>query len=444
MSTDPLLIRGALVDGVRLDCRAADGRIVALAPGLTTDPGDRILEARGGALLPGLQDHHVHVLAAAATRVSLDLAGGPLPTPIEGSDAADAADRGWLRVVGLGDDDVTRADLDAVWPSRPVRAQHRSGALWVLNSAATAELTEHLTDEERRTGRLWRERGRVAGAAERLTLVAQLAHLGRELAGWGVTGLTDATPDLDAATLEFVRSSVPQRVWSLGAVATDLPRKVVVTDHDDDTWERLRTGVLAARDEGRAVALHAVSRTALALAVAVLGEVGVVPGDRVEHAAVCDDATADRLAELGVVVVTQPSIPARRGRALLEAVDPEDRPWLWRMGGLRARGVDVVLSSDAPYGDPNPWTSIALSSGGLPEAGSPWLADETWDARSALGSYLTAPALPAGPERRVGVGAPADLCLLDGPLDEVLARVAGGGTTAPVRATVIGGRLVAQ
>lgn len=442
MSTDPLLIRGAIVDGARLDCRVGEGVVAALGVDLSPLPGERVVEAAGGALLPGLHDHHVHLLAAAAARVSLDLRGGPLPPPDQHSTGG--AGDGWLRVVGLGDDDATRHDVDAVWRSRPVRVQHRSGALWILSTAAIDELGTNFSDEERRTGRLWRERGRVAGALDQLTLAPELASLGGELAGWGVTGVTDATPDLDLDALAVLRAALPQSVWSLGAVATDLPRKVVVTDHDDDTWGRLRAAVLAARAERRPVALHAVSRTALALVIAVLDEVGVVPGDRVEHAAVCDDLAADRLAGLGVVVVTQPSIPARRGRALLDAVDPEDRPWLWRAGGLRARGVDVVLSSDAPYGDANPWVSIALAAGGLPEAESPWLTDQTYDARAALGSYLTDPARPAGPERRVEVGAPADLCLLDGPLDDVLARVVGRRTDAPVRATVVAGRLVAQ
>src|SRR5439155_480481 len=44
----------------------------------------------------------------------------------------------WLRAVGWAghEHDLDRDVLDAVVPDRPVRVQHRSGALWVLNSAA--------------------------------------------------------------------------------------------------------------------------------------------------------------------------------------------------------------------------------------------------------------------------------------------------------------------
>ncbi|WP_435769647.1 amidohydrolase family protein [Nocardioides sp. SYSU DS0651] len=442
---DPLLLRGALLDGRLVDCRLADGVVAELAPRLEPHPGEPVLEAGGGALLPGLHDHHVHVLAAAAARASLDLRGGPLPAAdasLGGPAAAD--DGGWLRVVGLGDDDATRADLDAVWPGRPVRAQHRSGALWVLSSAAIEELGDHLTEEERRTGRVWRERGRWEGALAALDLTAQLTEVGTAYARWGVTGLTDATPDLEPSALATVRAAVPQRVCSLGPGVRALPRKVLVTDHDDDAWPRLRAGVAAARAEGRPVALHAVSATALALVLAVLDEVGVVPGDRVEHAAVCDDRTADRLAELGLVVVTQPSVAARRGAAMLEEAEPAERPWLWRVRGLVERGVPVVLSSDAPYGDPDPWTTIRLAASAGPGPGSPWLGDESIDPGVALRSYLTSPADPAGAVRRVEPGAPADLCLLDSPLSEVLDRVVAGATESPVRATFVGGARVDQ
>nr|WP_242679887.1 amidohydrolase family protein [Nocardioides sp. IC4_145] len=277
-----------------------------------------------------------------------------------------------------------------------------------------------------------------------MSLGSELAEIGRELGTWGVTGLTDATPDLDGPALDAIRASLPQRVWSLGPGRTHLPRKVVVADHDRNTWDRVHAGVAAARAAGRPVALHAVTRTGLALALAVLEEFGVVRGDRIEHAAVCDDRAADRMAELGLVVVTQPSIAARRGAAMVEEVEPEDRPWLWRLRGLVERGVDVVLSSDAPYGDANPWTSVRLAAVGASGRGSPWVSDQTIEARAALGCYLTAPGDPAGPERSVEVDAPADLCLLDSPLEEALARVVDGRTDAPVRATFIGGVRVGQ
>lgn len=442
-----VLVRGVTLDGARLDCRVVAGVVAELAPDLVPGPEEEVVDGLGGALLPGLHDHHVHAFAAAAAAGSLDLRGGPLPSP--GPGGATASGRAWVRAVGLGDDDATSIDLDRVWPDRPVRVQHRSGALWVLNSRAIDLLGAVLEPAERADGRVWRADARLGEALGRLDpwgVEDDLGSWGEELAARGVTGLTDATVGLEATGLAVVREHVPQRVVSLGAEDDGLPVKVVAGDHGTDegvdSWSDLVAAVHAARDRGRPVAVHAVSATALAMVLAVLDDVGVVPGDRVEHAAVCDDAAADRLAELGVTVVTQPSIAARRGRAMLEASEPEDRPWLWRIAGLRARGVRVVLSSDAPYGDPDPWATIRLAVSGLTTDRSPWVHDQTIPAREALASYLTRPEDPAGPVRTVHPGTTADLCVLDAPLDVVLDRVVGGDTDSPVRLTVVDGQVV--
>lgn len=446
-SSRGLLLRDVTLDGARLDCRIVDGVVAELALGLTPRAGERVIEAAGGALLPGLHDHHVHALAAAAAAGSIDLRGGGLPRP--GRAPAPARHGSWVRAIGLEEDDVTATDLDQVWPDRPARVQHRSGALWVLNSRAVALLGDVLAPAERIDGRVWRGDARLAEALDVLDprgVEEDLRPWGERLAAAGVTGLTDATVGLSASGLDLVRAHVPQRVVSLGAEDDGLPIKVVAADHgpvaDRDPWTELGAAVREARNRGRPVAVHAVSATSLAMVLAVLGEVGVAPGDRVEHAAVCDDDAADRLADLGVTVVTQPSIAARRGRAMLDASEPEDRPWLWRVAGLRDRGVPVVLSSDAPYGDPDPWATVRLAATGLPPDRSPWLHDQTIPARDALRCYLTRPEDPAGPVRTVHPGATADLCVLDGPLDVVLDRVVGGDPGSPVALTVVDGRVV--
>ncbi|NYG59546.1 putative amidohydrolase YtcJ [Nocardioides daedukensis] len=352
-----------------------------------------------------------------------------------------------MRAVGLGDDDVTAADLDLVWPDRPVRVQHRSGALWVLNTRAIELVGEVLDPAERVDGRVWRGGARLSHALQShdpRDIDDELRAWGLRLAAWGVTGLTDASVGLSSEALQRIRSAVPQRVLSLGAEDDGLPVKIIATDHSDDMWDGLLAAMREARGRGRAVAIHAVSAPALALVLAALEEIGVVTGDRIEHAAVCDDASADRVAELGLTVVTQPSIAARRGRTMVEASEPADRPWLWRIRGLVDRGVKVVLSSDAPYGDANPWVTVRLASAGLPADRSPWVVDQTIGPSAALASFLTDPEDPAGPARSVRVGGVADLCVLDGPLPEAVDRVVRGATVSPVVLTMIAGQVVSR
>lgn len=70
----------------------------------------------------------------------------------------------------------------------PVRIQHRSGALWILNSAALGRvgLAEHPDGRLRSDDRGWSD-----ALARRET---DLAELSRRITATGVTGVTDATP----------------------------------------------------------------------------------------------------------------------------------------------------------------------------------------------------------------------------------------------------------
>ena len=66
-----MLIRGAELAGRFADVRLADGHIAAIAPHLAGIVGEATIDAGGGALLPGLHDHHIHLNATAAAMASL-------------------------------------------------------------------------------------------------------------------------------------------------------------------------------------------------------------------------------------------------------------------------------------------------------------------------------------------------------------------------------------
>lgn len=422
-----MIVVDADLDGRRRACRVVDGRIAEIAPVLAPVPGERVLDARGGALLPGLIDHHLHLFALAAARTSLDLAG------VEDlSTVAVPPGEGWLRAVGASRE-WSPAQLDDHFGPRPVRVQHRSGALWMLSSTAIDLLGAGLTAQERASGRVWRDDRRLrallgtAGAE----LVPDLPALGAHLARLGITRLVDATPDLDEASLATLRAGLPQRVESLsGDVRADgLPVKIVVPDHDLPDLPGLVRAVRRAREAGRPVAVHAVTAVALALVVAALDEVGVVAGDRIEHAAVCDDRAADRLAEAGLTVVTQPSLWRRRAAEFRAETPPAEHPMLWRHASLLSAGVPVAVSSDAPYGEADPWATV--------RAAATRDDVERVPVAEALRTMLTSAPDPAGAPRRVVPGAPAELVVLDRPLAAALDALAADRSPAVV-ATVIG------
>src|SRR5207302_3851661 len=172
---------------------------------------------------------------------------------------------------------------------------------------------------------------------------------------------------------------------------------------------------------GRSVAVHCVTRVALVLALAAWETAGVAPGDRVEHGAVVPPDLALRLAELGLTVVTQPGFVRARGDSYLVEVAAEDRPWLYPCASLLAAGVAVGGSTDAPFGDPDPWRSIAAAVDRRTAAGAVLGEGERLTPERALALFLSPLDDSGGPPRRVAPGAAADLCLLDRPLAQALA-----------------------
>ncbi len=436
-----------------MSVRIRGDRIAAVGPDLSRAFGERVVDAGGGMLLPGLHDHHIHLLAVAAADGSV-CCGPPAVRNREelaaalraAAAAATVQPGGWVRGIGYHDSvagALTRADLDAMIADVPVRVQHRSGALWMLNSAAVAAvgLDDHAGappgagrgPDGRPDGRLFRLDGWLR---ERLppSPAPDLTTVGRGLAGFGVTGVTDATAgtgpaEVDLLTAAVTRGDLPQRLTVTGGpelAAPAHPRlrlgpvKIVIDDGAPVEFDELVALVRRARAAGRAVAVHCVTRAALVLTIAVLeaadDEPGVAhPGDRIEHGAVIPPDLLDQLVERELTVVTQPHFIAERGEEYLREVDPVDLPWLYRCAGLRRAGVAVAGGTDAPFGDLDPWSSMRAAVARRTTAGSPIGLDEAVDAATALALYLGDPARPGGPSRRIVPGAPADLCLLAAP-----------------------------
>ena len=451
--------------GRTLDVRVVGERIAELGVGLPVADGEQVLDADGGALLPGLHDAHVHLLALAAVRRSV-LCGPPDVRDRAGLAAAlagaspDAA--GWVRGVGYVESvagDLDRELLDELHRDRPVRVQHRSGALWVVNTAGAVRLGLDRSDhpgvdrspDGTPTGRLWRAddwlRSRLPTPSPPL-----LAPLGHQLAGMGITSVCDATPDLDDAAVRALATAatsgaLPQRLELLGApLGADLqaglragPYKIVIADSALPALDELVERVRRAHDAGRAVAFHCVTREALVLLLAALETTGGRPGDRVEHAALVPAELIPELARHGLRVVTQPGFLAHRGDDYLRDVPIVEHGDLYRCRSLVDGGVRLALSSDAPYGPLDPWAVIAAAAERHTPSGAVAGAAERLPAARALDAYLSAPGDPGGPPRRVRPGALADLVLLDRPMAAQLAAP----TPDTVRTVLVGGRPVA-
>lgn len=439
-----MLITGAqLLDGSRADVRVED--TITEVGALRPRSGEDVLDARGGTLIPGLHDHHVHLRAAAAALGSVHV-GPPEVRTADGMRAVlqRAARRpdGWIRAVGYHDSvagPLDRDVLDQLSPRTPVRVQHRSGALWILNSAAL----ESIGAADHADGRLFRQ-----DAALARTEPPSFGELSARLAAYGVTAVTDATPgyghhDVEGFTRARRSGELRQRLHCMavaGTGATEMvsigPAKMILDDPGLDL-EALTDWVIGNHVAGHPVAVHAVTDAQLVVTIAALRTAGVLAGDRIEHAAVVPpDCIAD-LADLGITVVTQPNFVAERGDQYLAEVPVSQHDQLWRVATLAGAGVPVALSTDVPFGAGDPWAAMRAAVHRRTPSGAVLAAAERISPATALRGFLGRPDRPAVP-RRIAPGEPGDLCLLSAPPETVLAEL----DAALVTATVIDGELV--
>lgn len=456
-----MLIRNATVFGSDCtDVRWYGDRIVECGTGLRPIPGEDDIDARGGWLLPGFHDHHIHLRALAAQQDSVP-AGPPhvhtaadFAAALRRADSELPPDR-WLRVVGYHESvagALDRSVLDHLVSARPIRVQHRTGALWTLNSAAcTAVGLEDCPLEGverdgtgRPTGRLWRMDSwlgtRVPATDYDLGAISSAA------AAAGITGYTDATPDLTQSDIDdfaqlVADSTIRQRLRCMappGIAAPEVGRFSVGATKflfDDTTLPDLgdfADRIRATHAEGRPVAVHCVTRVQLALTMAALDTAGVAPGDRIEHGALISPDIMAWLRDRGVTVVTQPHFPVERAQQYAAEIAAVDRPDLWRLGSLLNAGVPLAAGTDAPFGDPDPWRVVRAAAGPRPGSDS----TEELSLIQAISLFLGRAGHPAV-ARTVAPGSAADLVLL---------RVSPPEIDLPdrslVAATIVGGRPV--
>lgn len=417
------------------------------------------LDGAGAQLFPGLIDHHVHLLATAARMRSLDLHGLTTQAELVSALRAHAETlpvSAWVRAVNYDERAAGLPDADqlADWlPHHKLRMQDRTGALWLLNRQALADLGQGpfpsgvaVSADGRPSGVIRREDGWLRSHLPQET--PDLSALSRQGAAWGLTGFTDAGAGNgaeEARLLSDARQSgaLLQRLCLMGT--EDLPEsvafargplKLLYDDANlpdlDDFVARIRT----ARAQGRAVAAHCVTVAELALFLAALDAAGGGRwGDRVEHGGLIPADFIPELRRHRLTVVTQPDFIRTRGDRYRAEIDRVEWPDLYRLGSLARAGVAISVGSDAPYGSCNPWEAIRSGMNRTTKAGNSLGSGEALPPQPLLAMFGGTFQHPSQ-LRTLDPGQTADLVLLDEDWAEQLRDEAA----VPVKGTWIDGR----
>lgn len=456
-----LLIRHAEVQGdAGVDVRCIDAEVTEIAARLTDKPGETVIDARGGALLPGLHDHHIHLFALAAARQSVHC-GPPAVTDIEGLSKLLRQQKGsgWIRGIGYHESVagmLQLSQLDAIVPSRPLRIQHRSGKMWFVNSVAAEilRLDQHrfldgveCDANDSPTGRLFRM-DRWLQQQLRQEVLPDIRSTSKMLATFGVTGFTDATSTNSAVTqalyLQLIEDrQLLQRVRLMGdetltrSAHPQLQRgavKILLDEFILPQFHQLKLQITAAHRQQRSVAIHCVTAAELVFALSACKDCGPIEGDRIEHASITTDDCIPLMQQSGVTVVTQPGLIAERGDQYLLDIDESQHDSLYRCRAFLLAGVPLGAGTDAPFGNPDPWLSMTAAVNRLTTAGKLLGATERLTPEQALRLFTSSADDPGGPARTISVGCTADFCLLDRPWQQARTRLQREDVLAAIRA----------
>ena len=431
-----LLQRASPAPDTEVDIAVRDGRVVDLED--LDEPIEHVVDLEGRPTLPGLVDHHVHLMSQAAAWDSVDcspdtlLAEGGLAAVLR--EARLRRPDGWIR--GIGYDLATSGSLDRLLLDElgvgPVRIQDRTGMYWVLDSPGLERVLPTAPSEwppgifvdgaRRPTGVLYRLDGWLR---DRLpTRVPDLARVGAWLAERGVVAVTDATVTNGAEDLKILsQAGLPQRVTAMTS-SPDVPAvegvqlgpvKIVLDERQLPSSVELWTRITEAHARGRSVAVHCLDSASVVLAVSC----GLDERDRVEHASLVGVDVVGLLARSGVRVVVQPGLVYTRGDRFLQEIEPSEEVDLYRLASFLAAGITVRLSSDAPYGPLDPWITVAAAVGRRTVSGRKLNQAEGVELETALALFTSGDHRRAPARARVQPDSPADLIVLDGDWDSL-------------------------
>ncbi|MFE1644980.1 amidohydrolase [Microbacterium sp. P01] len=467
-----------------VDVIIANGRVADLAPRGNLTARGEVLEAGGAWLIPGLWDHHVHVMqwalvaeredvgvARSAAHAAQIMAAAPALADGRriGTGFRDALwpDSPTLEILDAATGEVPtyliNADVHSVWLNSAAlrREGHHPDTTGVLREESAFEISRRLNDVDQQHGddhvrrmtqdaaargvvglidfdMAWNEGSwarRLAGGfdSQRVEFGIYPEHLERAVA----EGLRSGDR-VRGATTDLVRVG-PLKVITDGSLGT----RTAACSHSYPgdplnhglltvSPERLVELMTTATAAGLSCAVHAIGDVANSHALDAFARTGA--WGTIEHAQLVAHADIPRFARLGVAASVQPE-HAVDDRDLTDTIWAAQTALPFPLRALADAGADLHFGSDAPVSPLDPWAGIAAAVFRTRGARQAWHPEQEVDVSTALAASMY-----GGSATRAAIepGAPADLVLCgDDPVlaDEVAMR------GMPVLATLLGGRL---
>lgn len=466
-----------------VDLVIADGVIADIAPTGNLRPTGVVVDGEGGWLLPGLWDHHVHVLqwALVAERVPL----GEVASARDAASIMAFAPESDGRRVGVG-------FRDGLWPDEPslalLDAATGDGAtylvnadvhsVWMNSAAFRREGFEPVASGMLREEDAF-EISRRLNAMEPDRADDAVERMARAAAARGIVGLVDLDmtwndepwqrrvargfdtlrvsygtypQHLDRAIAEGLRTGDRVRgaahdlvrVGPLKAITDgSLGTRTAACAHHypgeignhglltvpPDALVDMMTRATAA---GLECAIHAIGDVANAHALDAYARTGAV--GTIEHAQLVAHADIPRFARLGVAASVQPE-HALDDRDMTDAIWAEQSAQPYPLRALIDSGANVRFGSDAPVASLDPWAAMASAVFRTRDGRDAWHPHQRIDIDTAIAASTaggsTAPA-------QISPGALADLVIVG---DDPHAADERGLRAMPVRTTLLAGRV---
>ncbi len=465
------------------------------------DRHTRVIDCTGKTIIPGFIDAHCHFRALAESFLCLNLS----PTNnirsiadiqhMVASLAKELPTGTWIKGKAYnefylaGQKHPDRHDLDQAAPDHPVKISHRTGHAHVLNSLAlnlagisinTLDPPGGLIDRDLNTGEptgILYEMGsylsKQVPSFDKYELEKGVIAANREMLSMGITSIHDATSANNHETWKQMKGWVNQGILNcrvnmmLGARNIDevntydfshpansrlcLQGVKIILDETSGRLlplqQKLDEMVSVIEKSGMQAVIHAIEENAIksackAIARAIAENPETEHRHRIEHCSVCPPDLREKIASLGIIVVTQPAFLFYSGERYLATVPKQQIKNLYPIKSLLNSGILTAAGSDCPVIPANPLYGIYAAVCRKTESGASILPDERIAPIDALRMYTVSAAKAVSKEAVSGSITPgkfADIVVLD---NDPLNVPAENIKNIEVEMTIINGNVV--